>query len=48
MVTVKVRVKVFFYTFHTFWNVGLSVFKKRRKKRGKNYILIYKMMFYYQ
>ena len=27
-------IEVFFYTFHTFWNVGLSVLKKR-KKRGK-------------
>ena len=42
--------KVFFYTFHTIWNVGLSVFlKKERKKRGKklkkltviNFIQIY-------
>ena len=35
MVTVKVRVKVFFYTFHTFWNVGLSVVKKEEKKEVK-------------
>ena len=39
--------KVFYYTFYTFWNVGLSVFKKKKKKEKKekkkliNFIQIY-------